>query len=82
MIGKSSKSQNYYCYFSRQFEKLKNGILKLDVHGIQIKNAIKKKIKNSINEFLKDKIFKEILEYLEIDEKDIKEDFIKYINIK
>ena len=83
LLGKSEKSRNYYYYFSEQFENLKkSNILKFDPDGIQLKNAIRDKIKYSINKFLDKTIFNKILKYLEIEEKGLNEDFTQYIYIK
>jgi hypothetical protein len=83
LLGKSEKSRNYYYYFSEQFENLKkSNILKFDPDGIQLKNAIRDKIKYSINKFLDKTIFDKILEDLEIEEKGLNEDFTQYIYIK
>ena len=71
------KSKNYYNYFSELFEKLKIGKVKFDLDGIQLKNSIRNKIKDNINTFLDNKIFREILEYLNINENGLKEDFTK-----
>ena len=80
-ILRGNFQQYHYFYFNEKYKTFL-GRNKMDNDGIIIKNKIKNKIKDSINIFLDDKYFKEILEYLKINEKELNEDFIKYINIE
>ena len=54
----------------------------MDKDGFIIKNAIKNKIRDSIDKLLDEKYFRDILDDLKISEKELNEDFIKFINIE
>ena len=71
----------YYYYFNEIFNLKKKTTKKMDEDGNIIKTAIKNKIKILIDEFLDDRDYKKILEYTNIKEEDLNEDFSKYIKI-
>lgn len=54
----------------------------MDKDGFIIKNAIKNKIRDSIDKLLDEKYFRDILDDLKISKKELNEDFIKFINIE
>ena len=73
--------ESYYYYFNEIFNLKKITTKKMDEDGDIIKTAIKSKIKILIDKFLDDNDFKKILEYTNIKEEDLNEDFSKYIKI-
>ena len=85
-ILRGNFKESHFFYFNEKYEEIlnknKNKIKTLDKDGFIIKNAIKNKIRDSIDELLNENNFKDILDDLKISEKELNEDFIKFINIE
>ena len=85
-ILRGNFKESHFFYFNEKYEEIlnknKNKIKTLDKDGFIIKNAIKNKIRDSIDKLLDEKYFRDILDDLKISEKELNEDFIKFINIE
>ena len=85
-ILRGNFKESHFFYFNEKYEEIlnknKNKIKTLDKDGFIIKNAIKNKIRDSIDKLLDEKYFRDILDDLKISEKELNEDFIKFVNIE
>ena len=83
-ILRGNFKESHFFYFNEKYEEIlnKNEIKTLDKDGFIIINAIKNKIRDSIDKLLDEKYFRDILDDLKISEKELNEDFIKFINIE
>ena len=76
-------NKNYYYYFKSIFNSLKQKQKKLsfDNDGLKIKNVLKSKIKNSMDNFLNEEPLKEILNVIKVTEDELEKEHLSRVNL-